>query len=91
MDPLELGLAAVELGAGRTRAEQAIDHAVGLVLRATKGTRVEAGQPLVEVHARTDAAADAICARVRDAFVIGDATVARGPLVFEAIRSAPAR
>jgi len=86
VDPLALGYAGVELGAGRTRADQAVDHAVGLVLHAAKGTRVAAGDPLVDVHARDVAAFERVSARVSGAFRIGDEQVARGPLVFEALR-----
>ena len=89
VDPLELGLAAVELGAGRTRAEQAVDPAVGIVLRVTKGVRVERGAPLADVHARSDEAFAAIASRVGAAFSFGESEVARGPMVIEAIRSAP--
>jgi len=87
VDPLALGLAAVELGAGRTRADQAVDPAVGLVLRATKGSRVEANAPLVEIHAQDEATIDKVKARIAKAFTLGDARVERGPLVIEAIRS----
>jgi thymidine phosphorylase len=86
VDPLALGLAGVEMGAGRTRAEQAVDPAVGIVLRATKGVRVEAGAPLCEVHVRSDAAFDAVARRIAGAFTVGDTQVARGPLILETIR-----
>ncbi len=85
VDPLALGLSSVELGAGRARADQAVDSAVGLVLRATKGMRVEKGAPLVEVHARDERAIDAVAQRIASAFRIGDAAVERGPLVLESI------
>ncbi len=90
IDPLALGLAGVELGAGRTRAEQAVDPAVGLVLRATKGSRVSAGQPLIEIHARDQAAAARVTERVLGAFRIDDDAAARGPLVLEALRGSAA-
>ncbi|MBI2394855.1 MAG: thymidine phosphorylase [Deltaproteobacteria bacterium] len=86
VDPLALGYAGVELGAGRTRADQAVDPAVGLVLRAPKGTEVRAGDPLIDVHASDEASFARVSARVASAFRIDDARVARGPLVFEALR-----
>ncbi|MEO7096264.1 MAG: thymidine phosphorylase, partial [Polyangiales bacterium] len=86
VDPLALGLAGVELGAGRTRAEAKVDPSVGLVLRATKGTRVEKGAPLVEVHARDENAFARIEQRVRAAFRVGESRAERGPLVLETIR-----
>ncbi len=87
LDPLALGLAGVELGAGRTRAEQKVDPRVGLVLAATVGTRVSAGDTLVEVHAASDAQVDAIAPRVLAAFTLDDQSRARGPLVLETIRA----
>jgi pyrimidine-nucleoside phosphorylase len=88
VDPLELALASVELGAGRVRAEQPVDHAVGLVLDAVVGDAVEVGAPLVTIHARDEAAARRIEARVRAAVRLGQASASRGPLVIETIRPA---
>jgi pyrimidine-nucleoside phosphorylase len=87
VDPLALGLAAVELGAGRTRADQRVDPGVGLVLRATKGTRVDAGAPLVEVHARDERWIDVVRARIGSAFRIAESPEKRGDLVLETIRA----
>ena len=59
------GLAALHLGAGRVRKEDAIDHAVGVVCLAKRGDRVEPGSPLAEVHARDEESADASRGRGR--------------------------
>jgi pyrimidine-nucleoside phosphorylase len=47
-----LGRASHALGAGRSEVGESIDHAVGLVVLARRGDRVEAGQPLIEIHHR---------------------------------------
>lgn len=47
----EVGETAVELGAGRSRKEDQIDHAVGIVILHKVGERVQAGQPLFTIHA----------------------------------------
>lgn len=47
----DIGTAAMLLGAGRATKESDIDLAVGLVLRKKVGDYVEAGEPLVTVHA----------------------------------------
>ena len=52
---IRIGNAAVHLGAGRRTKEDDVDHAVGIVCRAKRGTHVEAGDELAVVHARTDA------------------------------------
>ena len=56
MDTRALGLLVIGLGGGRRRAEDTIDHAVGLSDVAGVGTWLEAGEPLAIVHARDDAA-----------------------------------
>ena len=69
---VDVGNAAVHLGAGRRTKEDDVDHAVGIVCHAKCGTRVERGEPLAEVHARTEEAADAAVAEVQAAYRIGD-------------------
>jgi pyrimidine-nucleoside phosphorylase len=82
VDALAIGLAGVAMGAGRTRADQAVDHAVGILVEAKPGARVSRGQPLARVLVRTrDEAAAAIAARVAGAFVVGDAPPPHRPLL----------
>ena len=79
------GLAAVELGAGRARKEDVVDHAAGLLLRKRLGDEVREGEPLAELHASDAARLDAGEARLRTAFGISDAPPQRKPLVLERI------
>jgi pyrimidine-nucleoside phosphorylase len=78
---LRLGDAAMRLGAGRATKEDAVDHAVGIVVNAKAGDRVERGWPLATVHARSpddvDATAVAAC------FELGDEDVQPPPVVIE--------
>ena len=67
-DARGIGDAALALGAGRKTKADAVDPAVGIVLRGRIGDRVQPGQPLAEVHARTDADAEAAFAALRAAF-----------------------
>ncbi len=80
-DAREIGLSAVALGAGRTRADQPVDPAVGIRVHKKPGDRVAAGDLLaeLEVHRATDVAA--IAERVAAAFVIADAAPRLEPLV----------
>jgi pyrimidine-nucleoside phosphorylase len=81
------GVAAVAmtLGAGRERKEDPVDHAVGVVCRAKRGDRVERGQPLAEIHARDEAAAESAEADLLSAYEIGEETEPR-PVVLDVIR-----
>ena len=69
---LPIGLAALRLGAGRRTKDEPIDHAVGIVCAKKRGDRVEAGEPLAELHARDDATADEAAATVLAAYELGD-------------------
>ncbi len=57
VEPRTIGHAIVRLGGGRLRADDAVDHAVGLVIPVKPGDRVAAGDRLAEIHARDAAGA----------------------------------
>jgi pyrimidine-nucleoside phosphorylase len=69
---LGVGIAALELGAGRRDKSDTVDHAVGVVCRAKRGDAVSAGGVLAEIHARDDAAAERAVEAVRAAYELGD-------------------
>jgi pyrimidine-nucleoside phosphorylase len=76
---LDIGVAAVELGAGRRTKADPVDHAVGILCFAKRGDTVLAGDDLAEVHARDDTAADRAAAAVLAAYELGgDAPTERG-------------
>ncbi len=59
INALAVGEAARALGAGRRRKEEGIDPAVGVLLMAKTGSRVEAGEPLAYILAREKGVAEA--------------------------------
>jgi pyrimidine-nucleoside phosphorylase len=69
---LPIGVAALELGAGRRTKEDAVDHAVGIVCSAKRGQAVEEGQVLADVHARDEASASTAAEAVLAAYDISD-------------------
>jgi pyrimidine-nucleoside phosphorylase len=71
-DALAIGLAAVAMGAGRVRADQPVDHAVGIYVDAKPGARVVRGQPLARLRVRKAEDAAAVKERVANAFTLGD-------------------
>jgi thymidine phosphorylase len=81
-----LGLAVVGLGGGRVRPQDAIDFAVGLTNLVELGQKVEAGQPLAMVHARTLDAAERAVREVQAAYAIGELQPAVEPMVSRIIR-----
>ena len=87
IDPLELGLSAVALGAGRTRADQKVDPQVGISVLRHPGSKVKAGDELAKVHVHKKSDADAIMNRLRAAFVIEDGPGTQRRLLIDRIAS----
>lgn len=85
VDAMEVALAALKLGAGRARAEDAVDPAVGITGLVKVGESVEQGQPLVVIHANSDEAWAAAEVQLRDCIKIGDTSMAAPPLIAERI------
>jgi len=83
IDAYALGVLAIELGAGRTRADQEIDPAAGFELHAHVGQRVTQGERLVTIHARSPACAKGVAARVRQAYDLQPRPPRRRSLVLE--------
>ena len=67
-----VGIAALELGAGRRTKDDEIDHAVGVLCFAKRGDTVLAGDDLAEIHARDDASAERAVAAVLAAYELAD-------------------
>ena len=68
LDPYALGLAAVALGAGRARKEDAVDPRAGIVLHARPGDRVQPGDTLAQIYASDADRADPDAVRAAYAF-----------------------
>ncbi|HZU65657.1 MAG TPA: thymidine phosphorylase [Ktedonobacteraceae bacterium] len=81
-----MGLASMQLGAGRFKKGEQIDHRTGLVLQARMGDYRHAGDPLVEIHARTASEANSIQDMLLSCYTWSDAPVSVGPLIYETIR-----
>jgi pyrimidine-nucleoside phosphorylase len=86
-----VGLVAMRLGAGRATKEDVIDPAVGLVLRRKVGESVVPGEPLVEIHARSEADANNAMAALTRCIEIGDVDPFTVPLVLGVTRGATKR
>jgi thymidine phosphorylase len=81
IDALEIGLVGVALGAGRTRADQKVDPAVGLSIEKKPGAHVARGEPLAFLHVRQEGDAEAVRDRVLRAFRLSEEAPREAPLV----------
>ncbi len=73
LDARGIGLAAVELGAGRTTVEDEVDPAVGFVLHKQVGDTVERAEPVLTVHAATEDQVEGAMQRLGAAVSIAEA------------------
>jgi pyrimidine-nucleoside phosphorylase len=85
IDPFELGSIAIALGAGRTRADQAVDPAAGIELTVQRGDRVKKGAPLAWLHAGNRVKLAQLLQRTQSAFELGKNAKPRPNLVLERI------
>ena len=84
-DTRALGLAVLALGGGRLRSDQVIDPAVGFSSIVEMGSRIESGEPLLQIHARTAETAALAADMVKSAIVIEDLQRTLPPLVWQRI------
>jgi pyrimidine-nucleoside phosphorylase len=81
----KIGIASMHLGAGRFQKGDAIDHRTGFVLQAKVGDRLAPGDPLVEIHARSEDEAASIQQVLLACYRWSDALVTPGPLVCDTL------
>jgi pyrimidine-nucleoside phosphorylase len=86
VDALEVGLTAVELGAGRAVKSDTIDLGVGVVVHHKVGDRVEKGEPLFTVHATDPAKRDSAIDRLLAAHAFSRRPVPALPHFYRTLR-----
>jgi pyrimidine-nucleoside phosphorylase len=82
---VDIGLAALRLGAGRRTKDDDIDHAVGVLCLKKRGDRAAAGETLAQVHAQDDESAARAADEVLAAYTFADDAPAPTPIVLETI------
>jgi pyrimidine-nucleoside phosphorylase len=82
---IQIGVAALELGAGRRAKEDDIDHAVGVLCLKKRGDAVESGEPLAEIHARDEAAASEAAGHVLAAYELAGEAPRSRPIILDVL------
>jgi pyrimidine-nucleoside phosphorylase len=83
IDAEKVGIAVRILGGGRSRAEDPIDHAVGVIVRAKPGERVAPMETVFEIHYNDSAKLVEAVPLLASAFEIGDTPPREEPLILE--------
>jgi pyrimidine-nucleoside phosphorylase len=82
IDTFKIGSSMVDLGGGRTRAEDSVDPAVGFCSHVRIGTAIKRGEPLGIAICRSEQQADKVREKLRLAFkVSSDAPVVKPKLI----------
>jgi len=81
LDALAVGLTAADLGAGRNRKGEPVDHAVGIVLHRKIGDHVKRGEELCTIHARSSEDAERAEASLLEAYAWEKHPIEPPPLV----------
>jgi pyrimidine-nucleoside phosphorylase len=82
IDAMACGLAVIDLGGGRLRKNDPIDHGAGLVIAAQVGQPVKRGDPLAHVHASSEEVACRALPRLAPAWRIVPEPVSVRPYVY---------
>jgi len=85
MDTRRIGMAAVNLGAGRLRAEDEIDQSAGFKFFAEIGDSVDVGDVIGEVHAKDEQSAETAVAEVLHSITLAETALDRPSLIIEKI------
>jgi pyrimidine-nucleoside phosphorylase len=83
IDSEAIGLAAMALGAGRERADQAVDPAVGFTLLKKVGEKVESGEALVRIHYNDANRLEDVKTRILAAYRVAPVAPKPRPLILE--------
>lgn len=85
INALEIGLGAVELGAGRLRKEDTIDPKAGFLFHKKVGDKVTSGELIVEIFTDAEAALDRVAERTEKAIRFSSTAVPKPEKVLERI------
>jgi thymidine phosphorylase len=85
LDARAVGVAAWRLGAGRARKEDAVNASAGVVALKKPGDEVEAGEPVLELHADDPARFEPAVEALAGAVEIGPDKQESQPMILERI------
>lgn len=81
---MELGILAMQLGAGRARAEDSVNPAVGLVIKHKVGDKVDANEALVDVYHDSELSSEWL-EKLDKCFVVSDKHVEAEPIIYKVL------
>lgn len=87
IDNLEIGIAAMQLGAGRATKEDVIDMAAGIIVRAKVGEKVAVGTKLADVYTNVDADYyQPILVDIANSYKISKTPIKVNPIIYDVVQ-----
>lgn len=84
-DTQKVGMSALLLGAGRTKKEDPVDPAVGIIIKKRIGDEVERGEPLATIYGNDDEKIHAAGEKFLESITISDEKSLTQPLILDTI------
>ncbi len=85
VDAYKVGMAVVDLGGGRVKKTDPIDHSVGIYVHGKIGDKVSAGDVLLEIYYSDEEKLKEALKRLEGTFTIVSEEVAKPPVIYEHI------
>jgi len=85
IDTLAIGNSMCELGGGRTKAEDLVDHAVGFASELKIGSAITAGEPIGTIYCRNEEQFASIESKLRAAYAIASDRIECPALILEVV------
>ncbi|MEM7391478.1 MAG: thymidine phosphorylase [Verrucomicrobiota bacterium] len=85
VDAEKIGRGVLILGAGRAKTEDDVDHAVGVSGLVKIGAQIEAGQPLLTIHANDNKRLEEALSWFKEAITLSEDPATPPPLIIESI------
>jgi len=85
IDAFKIGSSLVDIGGGRTKAEDTVDPLVGFRSSVHIGSPIKRGEPLGFVRCRSDAQARSVCEKLQTAFIVSNSSPIKRPLLVHAV------
>lgn len=85
VDTKAVGFAVLEIGGGRVRTEDGIDHGVGFCAKTAIGSAIAAGDPIGTLYCRSEGQFEQASRSLISAYMIGESRVEAGPLILEIV------
>ena len=85
IDTMALGFAGIQLGAGRRKLTDPIDHSSGMYIHARLGDEVQKGDRLLSIYAESQEAIDGVLTDAAEYFTVQADAVSPPPLILERI------